>query len=335
LLEIVRRVPLSERPLRVFAPRFAANVPALARRFAAATRAVWVVDPLEVSPTHILRPREQGWELLDRDGKSIVLANDEAAIGAITRLRASASLFVQLPPMEPVIAASDPQDADYLLVGRFHRNRIEYSWIRPLMRNSDRHASGLPPRTAWTSDPKRLRRDVATLRRIHSWFSLTTPPDTPTPYRLAIRDERTGTLVRNPVVVGNAVYSLVLRSSEQRPERPRWYYVFVVDGHGNSRLVFPRTGSLENRFPPANQTPAEISLGNPSAFRITRPYGVDTYVLLSAEEPLPNPSILGWDGVRARRALAETRWSIERITFESVAPPRRRASAGRAAPRRR
>lgn len=324
LLEIVRRGAPPERPLRLFAPRIAADVHALARRFADATKAKWIIDPLEISPTHILRPRDQGWELLDRDGRSIALASDRAAIDAIARLGASASLFVQLPPTETIVAASDEQDADYVLVGRFHRNRIEYAWVRPLMRNSDRRAGGLPPRTAWTSDPMRLRRDVATLRRIHGWFSLTSPPHTPTPYRLAVRDERTKELVRDAVVVGNRVYSLVLRSSERRPERPRSYYVFVVDSHGNSRLVFPTTGSVENRFPLAGQTPAEISLGNPSAFRITRPYGVDTYVLLSTEEPLPNPSILGWDGVRARRALAETPWSIERITFESVAPPRRR-----------
>jgi len=203
---------------------------------------------------------------------------------------------------------------------------VQYAWIRPLMRNSDRRASGLPPRTAWTSDPHRLRRDLATLHRIHGWLSLTSPPGSPAPYRLALRDERTRQLVRDPAVIGNRVYTLVLRPSgqppEQPPERPRWYYVFMVDRHGNSRLLFPKTGSVENRFPLAVPTSAAISLGNPSAFRITRPYGVDTYILLSTEEPLPNPSILAWDGVRARRALAETPWSIEHVTLESIPPTR-------------
>jgi len=90
-------------------------------------------------------------------------------------------------------------------------------------------------------------------------------------------------------------------------------------------------GKSHNRYPLADPVPDEIPLGNPSAFRITRPYGIDTFVLLSTEEPLPNPSILGWEGVRARSMLAETPWSIERVTIESVAPDRRGAAAGHAA----
>jgi hypothetical protein len=341
LLEVVRWPASPEHPLRVFVPRMAADVPALASRFAAASKAKWILDPLEISPGHILRPRGEGWELMDRDGGSIALASDQAAIDAIARLGASDSLFVQLPPTETIVADGNAQStlragvhavdsaADYILAGRFHRNghgnRIEYAWIRPLMRNTDRLAGGLPPRTAWTSDPGRLSQDLATLRRIHDWLSLISPPGTPAPYRLAVRDERTKQLVRDGVVVGNHVYSLVLRSTAQHPEHPRWYYIFVIDRHGNSQLVFPTTGSVENRYPLADPAPDEIPLGNPSAFRVTRPYGFDTFVLLSTEEPLPDPSILGWDGVRARRALGETPWSIERITFESVAAPRRRA----------
>ncbi len=217
LLAIVLWAPQTARPLRLFAPRVTANVDALARRFAAATKAKWIVDPLEVSPTHMLRPRDQGWELLDRNGRSIAFANDEAAIDAIAHLRTSDSLFVQLPPSETIVsdgdANGDAQLADYVLTVRLHGDRVQYAWIRPFMRNSDRRASGLPLRTAWTSDPNRLRRDVAILRRIHDWFSLTTPPDTSTPYHLALRDESTKELVRDDVVTGKRVYSLILRSS--------------------------------------------------------------------------------------------------------------------------
>jgi hypothetical protein len=342
LLEVVRWAPTPERPLRVFAPRIAGNVRALAQRFAATTKARWITDPLDATPTHILRPREHGWELLDRNGASIALPSDDVAVAAIARLRASDALFVQLPATETfdgidgVVRVSDAQAADYLLVGRFDRTRIEYAWIRPHLRDSDRSASGLPPRTRWTSEPMQLRRDLVTLRRIHGWLALTSPPDTPAPYRLTLRDERTKQLVDGPTVVGRRVYSLVLRASRSSPEPliPRYFYVFVVDSHGNSRLVFPQTGSVENRFPIGDPAATEVLLGRPSAFRITPPFGVDTYFLLSTEEPLPNPAILEWDGVRARRALTATPWSIERITLESVAPVRRRGSAARVAPRR-
>ena len=112
----------------------------------------------------------------------------------------------------------------------------------------------------------------------------------------------------------------------------RYYYVFAIDSHGKSYLVFPKSGSVENRF--SGKEP-EIALGAPSAFSVLPPYGNDMFVLLSTEEPLPNPSILEWDGIRSARKLLTTPWSIERLTLPSAAPPRRRASAARAAPRRR
>jgi hypothetical protein len=327
LLEVVAWAAPQGRPLRIWAPRAARDLPALARRFAAATSARWIIDPLEAAPTHLLRPRENGWELLDREGSTTALANDDAAAAAIARLHPADSLFVQLPAAEAIAGADGialvdhPQDADYLLAGRFHRDRVEYAWIRPLVRNSDRRASGLPQRTAWTTDPIQLRRDLVTLRRIQSWFTLTPPPDPGIPYRLAVRDQKTRQLVHDVTIVGGRVYDIVLRAPEPPPAQltRRHYYVFVVDSYGNSHLVFPRTGSVENRFPIGDSTAADIALGDPSAFRISRPYGLDTYFLLSTEEPLPNPSILEWDGVRARRALTATRWSIERITFESIA----------------
>jgi hypothetical protein len=331
LLEVVGWATPPGRPLRVWAPHAGRDLHAVARRFAAATTVRWITDPQEVAPTHLLRPREQGWELLDREGRSTVIATDDAAVAAIARLRPPDSLFVQWPAAaaiagtDGIVVVNDPKEADYLLAGRFDRNRVEYAWIRPFTSNSD-HASGLPRRTAWRTEPLPLRRDLVTLRRIHSWFSLTSPPDTEISYRLAIRDEQTRQLVRDTTIIGNRIYSVVLRASEPLPAEMtrRYYYVFVVDSHGNSRVVFPRTGSTENRFPIGDSPAAEIPLGGPSAFRITRPYGVDTYFLLSTEEPLPKPSILEWDGIRARRALTATRWSIERITLESIAPTRRR-----------
>lgn len=251
--------------------------------------------------------------------------------------------------VDGIAFVDDPRDADYLLAGRlaqnYDRNRVEYAWVRPLVGNSDRLASGLPPRTAWTGEPLQLRRDLVTLRRIHGWLSLTSPPGMETFYRLAVRDERTRQLVRDATVIGNRLHTIVLRPSEPLPAEVtrRYYYVFAVDSHGNSRLIFPRTGSVENRFPIGPSAAAEIALGAPSAFRIKRPYGIDTYYLLSTEEPLPDPSILEWEGVRAQRALTATRWSIERVTLESIAAPiaasivpgRRRAPAARNAPRRR
>ncbi|HEY0158224.1 MAG TPA: caspase family protein [Thermoanaerobaculia bacterium] len=328
LLEVVSW-GAAARPLRIWTPRAMPNVQGIARRLAAATSARWIADPLEVTPTHVLRPGRSGWELLARDGTRTALASDEAAIAAVRRLPRAASLFVQLPAPESMdVVADDPERADYLLTGRVTGKRIEYAWIRPLVRHGDRREGTLPPHTSWTTDLKKLRADLETLRRIHAWQALESP-HTAAPYRLALRHERTRELVRDRRVSGEETYSVVLRAagSPADGDAARYYYVFVIDSHGKSHLLFPRSGSVENRFPIRAPAPPEISLGETSAFRVTPPYGLDTYVLLSTEEPLPNPSVLEWDGVRAGRALRATRWSIERVTLESVAPPHRSTQA--------
>jgi hypothetical protein len=93
---------------------------------------------------------------------------------------------------------------------------------------------------------------------------------------------------------------------------------------------------------PPSPPPTEIDLGETSAFEAARPYGVDTYFLLSTDEPLPDPSILDWDGVRAPASTAPQQlqqllaltasgtrsgslltpasWSIEKAVYESLAP---------------
>ena len=58
-----------------------------------------------------------------------------------------------------------------------------------------------------------------------------------------------------------------------------------IDGAGRSALVYPRSGSVENRFPLGEPTP-ELLLGSVEL-------GVrETFVLLSTDEPLPNPWVL-------------------------------------------
>lgn len=349
LVEVVRWAAPQGRPLRVWVPPAARYAQQIARRFAAAAKAKWAADPLDA--THLLRPRGSGWELLDRHGSTTGLAHDDAAITAIARLPREASLFVQLPAPagivrdDGVVAVTDPASADAILAGRFQGRRIEYAWIR---------SGGIA--SAWTGDVAQVRADLLKLRRIHAWHSLESPPATRAPYRLALRHEQTGALVGGGPVVGGETYSIALRALQPHvtPQAPRYYYAFVIDSHGKSYLAWPKSGSVENRFPIGDAAPAEILVGAPSAFDVMAPYGADTYFLLSTEEPLPNPSILEWDGMRAPpwkhpltpleellwltatgaragRTLTTSRWSIERITIESVAPARRRRPGGRAA----
>ena len=156
------------------------------------------------------------------------------------------------------------------------------------------------------------------VRNLQPWDQLESPPS---PFRLALRNARTGERA-SATLVGGESYEIVLRSAAPGP--PRYVYVFVVDSRGTSFLLYPRHGSVENRFP---STAPEIRLGRDSAFEVAPPYGVDTYFLLATGEPLPDPWILQWDGVRSRGPLDRLpAWSLEKVSFESV-PPRHKSRA--------
>jgi hypothetical protein len=279
------------------------------------------------------------------------VGDDDAAIAAIARMPPATSLFAQFPVSATVIdvvhaESVSPEDADYILVGRYARRRLTYAWLRPLVTRSDkRRSGGLPLQTKWiaAANAPDLARALSRLRRIHAWLTLESPPAARFPYRLRIRRERDDRLVdEGDSIVGGETYKLELRGTNPLPAkvRKRFVYAFVIDGSGKSTLLFPPadSGSVENRFP-ETPPPVDIPLDR-SGFEASEPYGIDTYVLLSTDEPLPNPSILEWDGVRAapaqpRTALEElllltasgsraksfatpASWSIERRSIESV-----------------
>jgi hypothetical protein len=373
LMEVVGWAAPMGRSLRVSMPRVTEDrdaLTSLARKLAAEAtrhRVHWIDDPIESTPSFSLRRGQRGWELLRPDGGMEVLGPDAAdAINGVAGLPAAASLFVQLPAPAALIDAIDvgpgsdregidpidrPEDADYVLVGRYSNHSVEYTWMRPTAGASDRRRAGLPLRTAWIAETLRdtasaLRDAAVRLRKIQAWQLLDSPAESRSPYRLELRRERDGQRATDCTLIGDEKYALVLRAAAPVPARvtPRYVYVFMVDSYGESFLLFPRSGSVENRFPmPSSTPPAEISLGAHGTFEIAPPYGVDTYFLLTTDEPLRNPWILEWDGVRSRPPQPQTAleelllltasgsrarvrstlssWSVERLFFESI-PPR-------------
>jgi hypothetical protein len=370
LLEVSRWAAPPVKALRVWMPRGSddALATALALQHDAAERGIrWLHDPTEETPTHLVRWNEGTAELLASGGarKGLPLT-----AGSIPR---GAALFVQLPVPPPVAKAigavdgveltSRPEWAEYVLVGRLRGSRVEYAWIRPFSSAGDRERSALPARTSWVHAvdidlTDVLRGSLYRLRQIHGWRELNSPPGQRFPYQLAIRHARDGVLVQNGLLKGDEQFRLVLRARATVSERAlflRYLYVFVIDSYGRSVVLFPRSekGSVENRLPltatasqPVRDPPGEIALGDGALFTISPPYGVDTYFLLSTDEPLSTPAVLEWDAVRGSStsprtpleqllssAISGTRgadeplrtpphWSIEQVPFVSV-PPRR------------
>lgn len=369
LLELTGWAAPPPRPLRVSIPRSDTDIVAFARRaakVAADHELQWINDPTVRTPDHLLRRAGTQWELLEASGYASSFASDDDALRALARLRRGSSLFVQLPATGMIAAQiadtsvidviGNGEEADYVLVGRFVRHHLEYAWVRPNEARSDRRASGLPLRTTWISDSggdlaSVLRNRALRLHKIEAWSLLESPPDARWPYRLGLRSEHDQQLVGDGgSVKGRDAYTLELRAASPvgARTRRRHVYVFTIDSYGQSTLLFPVSGSVENHFPLAGAAaPPVIPLG--AKFEIAPPYGVDTYILLATDEPFADPWILQWDGVRSpmpatttalERLVALTSsanrgapvltpptWSIERIVIESVRPSAR-SSAG-------
>lgn len=364
LVEVAGWAASPPAPLRVWMPRFAGSadtIASIARSLAehAARRHVrWVTDPLGRTPHYVLRYGVSGWELLAADAAAEHLGGDSDALHAIDTLPPGSSLFVQLPVPMALIAAlaigpgtahreitplDDADGADYILTGRHAERQLRYAWVRPLVRNADLLKSVLPLRSEWTTPrtaPRQLKDAVLRLRAIRDWQLLESPPESRFPYHLDLRRNPDDELPKGAVVVGSEHYRLVLRAgSVMLPATvsPRYLYVFVIDSFGRSTLLFPHSGSVENRYPLDTPAP-EIEL-EPSMFEIEPPYGIDTYILLTTDEPLPNPWILDCQGVRTRNAstpspleqlllqaatgvrgariVTPSTWSIEHVVYES------------------
>jgi hypothetical protein len=364
LLEIVTWAAPPSPPLRVWTATAPQTVLTSAREFrdeASRKKIRWITDPTTTTPTHLLRWRDDAWELVANGRREKVGAEP------LTNVPSGASLFVQFPAsarLREVLGAipgieltSGPDTADYVFAGRFARNRVEYAFVRPFATAADQSRSVLPLRTDWTdgSSAIALRECAVRLRRVQGWQELRSPAASP--YRLALR-RGDGTLVENGKLDGDKSYRLVLRERERMRGEPlyaRYLYAFVIDSEGRSVLLFPRseTGAVENLLPvtptpgqPLEHVPDEIPLTGTRPFEIAEPYGVDTYFLLATDEPLPSLNGLEWSGVRGTRGPAKnpleellaqtfagtrsgndtirtpTTWSLDKVAFESVAPRR-------------
>ena len=389
LFEIDKWAPGPAAGLRVWMPAAGLDPSALAQLTTAfaelrtAGNIEWVEDPTDVPPDSIplavLQRGRAGWtlEIAGRVVATLPQPLTARAIRSGLRQRpGKVRLFVLLPPStqlathlelgrgsrnDLVEVVTDRRAADYLLVGRLRGGgHVEYAWVRPNASRDMASASTLPIRGEWWAEEQgrdSLVDEALRLAKVRSWLTMEGPPASGEfPYHLALRDLATGKLITEGPVYDSSWYGLVLRadSAQLGPwVAPRWVYVFGIDRHGKSVLLFPASGAgnVFNRLPRQQGAngfgSATMQLGKDSLFYITPPFGLDTYVLLTSADPLP-PEALEWDGVMraagvrgGRGALedlllgntAATRgptppvpanWSIERLSILSAPKPVRR-----------
>jgi len=389
LFEIDKWAPGPAAGLRVWMPAAGLDQSALAQLTTAfaelrtAGNIEWVEDPTDVPPDSIplavLQRGGGGWtlEIAGRVVTTLPQPLTARAIRSGLRQRpGKVRLFALLPPStrlathlelgrgsrnDLVEVVTDRRAADYLLVGRLRGGgHVEYAWVRPNASRDMANSSTLPIRGEWWAEEQgrdSLVDEALRLAKVRSWLTMEGPPASGEyPYHLALRDLATGKLITEGPVYDSSWYGLVLRadSAQLGPwVAPRWVYVFGIDRHGKSVLLFPASGAgnVFNRLPRQQGAngfgSATMQLGKDSLFYITPPFGLDTYVLLTSAEPLP-PEALEWDGVMraaggrgGRGALedlllgnsAATRgptpsvpanWSIERLSILSAPKPVRR-----------
>jgi hypothetical protein len=238
-----------------------------------------------------------------------------------------------------------------------------------------RPGAPLPPHTDWlkvdfspapsggddgmTLTAKDLTDFAMSLARVYRWREIQSPPDDGLfPYHLAFKNAdapKTAVVKSGPFMAGER-YHAVLTAATEMPRHKveqRYAYVFIVDSSGAGTLLFPpgTVGNSENQVPydpDAERYPAIISLGGdkPRRINIGKPYGTDTYYLLTSVQPIEDPSsVFNFKGVIRGavrgpgglaglvRTLSRTSrganndvpmdWSIERLTIESKAPAER------------
>jgi hypothetical protein len=245
-----------------------------------------------------------------------------------------------------VRAVSSIHEANYLLVGRATSKGIEYAWLLPGASKDAREAtkkaggaesatapappaSSLPPETRWVAAQSgsntfetavtELTELAGNLSRINGWLMLPSPADDGGfPYHLELYETKHPDS-KEPVTTtygDGRSYGLVLRADPKDLKRfvgPRRIYVFVIDSDGNGVPVFPSldTGDVENVHPTPAETsdgiPTEIKLGAEDLFTVGKPFGTDTYfVLTTAPQDSINLASLAWEGVRGGQRGAES-----------------------------
>lgn len=336
----------------------------------------WIEDPTGRAPDYIVQFEQDNWKRLSATGPADSLGRILDFKKLTAGLTQRPQLFFNIPPSRELAQAlglgsgskrsaieiaKSPANANYILAGRLNGATVEYAWVRPgaSAEVAGKETNSLPARTDWiaaSSNPatlaSRLENLAVTLCRIRAWLQIQGGANSTFPYSLALRESGKQKIIREGEVREGLKYDLVLIADEEALRRlddqsqyvrQRKLYVFAIDSHGSSYLLFNRAGDVENKFPvirdkPPTQQPKVILLGGEGMIEMKPPFGLDTYILITTDESIPDPYILEFEGAQARgedpqlakllyavgtgtragRTAVPLNWSIDRMYLRSV-----------------
>jgi len=225
--------------------------------------------------------------------------------------------------------------AHYVLVGTLSDRGVAYAWYHkaelmagPPSPDAPPHSPGCsatsqyPVRSDWVAikagadlddASDKLNQFALRLAKVHGWFELVnnaTSDSLSEYYSLALIPSSHGnptgsaTLPDNQLTHEDDEFRLALTSTD-RIRDPRWVYVLDIDCHGKGTLIYPGnyTG---NQFPNKGDEDLQFPLPGIGPLTIAEPYGVDTLILLSTKQPLPDPFALNFEGVASRGTRGAT-----------------------------
>jgi hypothetical protein len=295
-------------------------------------------------------------------------------------LPAGAKLWANLPPAQElaggltlhaenslVQGVDAIADADYILAGSLSGDGPEWAWFHkaqymagPRAAVTHDHSPGCstqskyPVASDWVvlADPSSaadvasvLNGYAARLAKVNGWLNIAgdlSGASDDDYYSLTFkRVADQSTLPEGVAAKQDERFKMFLTSTESVIQK-RWVYVLDIDCHGKGSLLYPADTS-GNRFPNDADSPRSFELPGAPTLRIGAPYGVDTILFISTQEPLPDPYALNFEGVGTRGGSAgvsnnpleqllsstsagtrgpvaemPTNWNIDSISLQSI-----------------
>jgi hypothetical protein len=215
-------------------------------------------------------------------------------------------------------------NAHYALTGVLTPNGPAYAWFHkselvsgPAPGGRNDHSPGCssgsqyPIRSDWVAtgnagilqaSATALNTSASLLAKVHGWLELANSPTGTSSlgyYSLALfsASGETPLAPDEPVHQGDLL-KIGLRSSRHVVEK-RWVYILDIDCQGKGTVIYPGNYT-ENQFPNAADNGRQFLLPGARTLRVGPPYGIDTLVLLSTAQPLPDPDVLNFQGVTSR-----------------------------------
>ncbi|HEY1502075.1 MAG TPA: caspase family protein [Acidobacteriaceae bacterium] len=340
IFEMSKWSPVQAPPLRVWhwpATLSQADISVAAAQIQA-TGIATVADPAEDPWTHILSWDGTNWTLQQAGAPSPVPLGSTMTPAALKKIPSDARLWVNLPPSRELAAQLLPADpnsaiqiapnlanAEYALAGILTAQGPAWAWFHknelaagPPSANAPPHTPGCSPtspypvRSDWItmSDAAAIEQGASTLNhyasllaKVHGWLQIANSPTDASRasyYSLALMPASGGAPIMGEKHFRQGdLFKLGLQSSGEVTEK-RWVYVLDIDCQGKGALVYPR-GNTNNQFPNESDMGTQFVLPGPSTLRVGKPFGVDTFVMLSTAQPLSDPFILNFEGVSRSR----------------------------------